>query len=267
MQAVQERVCDQPVLKLLRAMLRAGVMEDGQVRRTVTGTPQGGVFSPVMCNVYLHRLDRAWDEADGVLVRFADDLVVMCWSRSQAEAALARLTALLADLGLEPKAAKTRIVHLEEGGEGFDFLGFHHRLVRSRGVNGKKPVLFLARWPSDRAMQHARDRIRFLTGRRRLLLWPELIAEDLNGFLRGWAAYFRYGHSAQRFSKIRQYARMRLALFVSKKHRRSRGFGWRVLVALSPDEFGLISLYGIVVAPRAGKPWREKPNAGGERRR
>ena len=185
MQAVEERVCDQPVLKLLRAMLRAGVMEDGQVRRPDTGAAQGGVISPVMCNVYLHRLDRAWDDADGVLVRFADDLVVMCWSRSQAEQALARLADLLAGLGLEPKAAKTRIVHLEEGGEGFDFLGFRHRLVRSRGLNGKKPVTFLARWPSDRALQHARDRIRELTGRRRLLLWPELIAEDLNGFLRG----------------------------------------------------------------------------------
>jgi RNA-directed DNA polymerase len=83
-------------------------------------------------------------------------------------------------------------------------------------------------------MQHARDRIRDLTGRRRLGLWPERITEDLNRFLRGWAAYFKYGHSAQRLSKIRQYARMRLALFVSKKHRRSRGFGWRALVALIP---------------------------------
>ena len=74
MQAVEERVCDQPVLKLLRAMLRAGVMEDGQVRRPDTGDPAGrGDFSPVMCNVYLHRLDRAWDDGDGVLVRFADD--------------------------------------------------------------------------------------------------------------------------------------------------------------------------------------------------
>ena len=113
MQAVEERVCDRSVLKLLRVMLRAGAMEDGQVRRPVTGTPQGGVISPVMCNVYLHRLDRAWDEGDGVLVRFTDDLVVMCWSRSQAEAALARLTDLLAGLGLEPKAARTRIVRLE----------------------------------------------------------------------------------------------------------------------------------------------------------
>ena len=118
MEAVEERICDQPVLKLLRAMLRAGVMEDGQVRRETAGTPQGGVITPVMCNVYLHRLDREWDDRDGVLGRYADDLVVMCWSRSQAEAALERLTALLAGLGLEPKAAKTRVVHLEEGGGG-----------------------------------------------------------------------------------------------------------------------------------------------------
>ncbi|MGP7998858.1 MAG: group II intron reverse transcriptase/maturase [Streptosporangiaceae bacterium] len=267
MQAVQERVCDQAVLKLLRVMLRAGVMEDGQVRRSVTGTPQGGVLSPLMCNVYLHRLDRAWDEHDGVLVRFADDLVVMCWSRGQAERALECLTALLADLGLEPKAAKTRIVHLEVGGPGFDFLGFHHRLVRSRGDRGKPKVTFLARWPADRAMQHARDRIRELTGRRWLPLRPGAIAQEVNAFLRGWAAYFRYGHSAQRLSKIRQYARMRLALFISKKHRRSRAFGWWVILTSTPRELGLISLYGIVVAPRAGKPWRDRPNAGGERRR
>ena len=114
----------------------------------------------MMCNVYLHRLDRAWDDGDGALARFADDLVVMCWSRRQAERALERLTGLLAGLGLEPKAAKTRIVHLQAGGEGFDFLGFHHRLVRAWGRTGARRVTFLARWPSDKAMQHARDRIR-----------------------------------------------------------------------------------------------------------
>jgi RNA-directed DNA polymerase len=162
MQAIEERVCDRTILKLLRVILRAGVMEEGQVRRPVTGTPQGGVASPLLCNLYLHRLDRAWDEGDGVLVRYADDVTVMCWSRSQAERALARLTGLLAELGLEPKQAKTRIVHLQPGGEGLDFLGFHHRLVRSPGLNGKWRVMFLARWPADRAMQHARDRIRSL---------------------------------------------------------------------------------------------------------
>src|SRR5207253_2404386 len=196
MQAVQERVCDQPVLKLLRAMLRAGVVEDGQVRRPVTGTPQGGVFSPVMCNVYLHRLDRAWDDGDGVLVRFADDLVVMCWSRSQAEAALERLTALLADLGLEPKAAKTRIVHLTDGGEGFDFLGFHHRLVRGRTPKSAH-LTFLARWPSRQATQRARDRMREITDRSRLLVPVEDLVKEINLFLRGWAGYFRYGNSAR----------------------------------------------------------------------
>ena len=88
-----------------------------------------------------------------MLVRYADDLVVMCSSRQQAQAALARLRALLAELGLEPKAAKTRIVELAVGAEGFDFLGFHHRMVRSRGIHGRRGVAFLARWPSDRAMR------------------------------------------------------------------------------------------------------------------
>jgi len=267
MQAIEERIVDQPVLKLLRQVLRAGVMQDGHVRREVTGAAQGGPVSPLLCNLYLHRLDRAWDEADGVMVRFADDMIVMCWSASQAERALERLTGLLAALGLQPKAAKTRIVHLEAGGEGLNFLGFHHRLVRSRGDRGKPKVTFLARWPADKAMRHARDRIRELTDRRRLPLRPEAIMQDINVFLRGWAAYFRYGHSARRLSKIRSYARMRLALFISKKHRRSRGFGWRVLAAMLAAGPGLVSLYGIVVAPRAGKPWRGKPNAAGERRR
>jgi RNA-directed DNA polymerase len=107
-------------------MLRAGVMEDGRVRREVTGAPQGGPASPLLCNIYLHRLDRVWDERQhGVLVRYCDDLVVMCATRQQAEAALERLGELLGRLGLEMKAAKTRIVHLTEDkdAEGFDFLG------------------------------------------------------------------------------------------------------------------------------------------------
>jgi len=167
MQAVQERVCDQGVLKLLRAMLRAGVMEHGLARREVTGTPQGGVISPLLCNVYLHRLDRAWSTFEhGVLVRYADDVLVMCKSLEQADAALLRLRELLADLGLQPKEAKTRIVHLAVGGEGVDFLGFHHRLVQSRPRSRRRSFTFLARWPTDKAMQHARDRIRDLTARR-----------------------------------------------------------------------------------------------------
>ena len=269
MHAIEERVCDQSVLKLLRVMLRAGVMEDGQVRREVTGTPQGGVISPLLCNVYLHRLDRAWDVREhGVLVRFADDVLVMCRSREQAEAALARLRELLAELGLEPKEAKTRIVRLEVGGAGFDFLGFHHRLVWVTGRrNHRWSVTFLARWPADRAIKHARDRIRELTRRSRLLLRVEVIVDEVNRFLRGWAAYFRYGNSAVRFEKIMHHVWTRIALVIARRHKRSRAYGWSVLAYQSPDHFGLISLSGTVVAPRPFKDWRGKPNAGGERRR
>ena len=269
MQAIEERVCDQSVLRLLRAILRAGVMEDGQVRRPVTGAAQGGVISPLLCNVYLHRIDRVWDvRQHGVLVRFADDALVMCATREQAEAALARLRELLAELGLQPKEAKTRIVHLQVGGEGFDFLGFHHRLVQVTGRrNNKAPVTFLARWPSDRAMTHARDRIRELTRRSRLLLPVDVIVADVNRFVRGWAAYFRYGNSAIRFEKIMHHVWTRVASVIAKRHKRTRGYGWSVLAYQSPDHCGLISLSGTVVAPRPFKDWRERPNAGGEQRR
>jgi hypothetical protein len=191
----------------------------------------------------------------------------MCATREQAEAALERLRALLAELGLEPKAAKTRIVHLQVDGGGVDFLGFHHRWVTSRPRGGRPPVAFLARWPADRAVQHARDRIRELTDRRRLLLPVKVIVEDVNAFLRGWAAYFRYGNSARRFDQIGSYARMRLGGFLAKKHRRSRRFGWSVVAFASTDSLGLIALHGTVVAPRPFRDWRGRPNADGERRR
>jgi RNA-directed DNA polymerase len=237
MQAMEERISDGAVLKLLRAMLRAGVMNDGAVRHEVTGTPQGGVISPLMANVYLHRIDRDWSMREhGVLVRFADDLAVMCKSREQAEAALRRVRTVSAELGLEPKEAKTRIVCMQIGGDGFDFLGFHHRLVRvaSRRDRGRS-VTFLARWPSDTAMRHARDRVRELTRRSRLLLPIGVIVEDVNRFLRGWAAYFRFGNSAVRFEKIMHHVWTRVALVIARRHKRSRGYGWSVLAYQSPD--------------------------------
>jgi RNA-directed DNA polymerase len=255
MSAVEERICDRKVLALLRAFLRAGVMEDGAVRRPVSGTPQGGVVSPLLCNVYLHRLDRAWRPAYGTLVRYADDLLAICRSRGQAQAALARLTALLDSLGLEPKAAKTRIVELVEGEPGFDFLGFHHRLVCSRSRRGTGSIVYLGRWPSRQAVQHARDRIRFLTMRARLAAPAEQIVAEVNTFLRGWAGYFRYGNSAHEFDKVRNYAVMRIALFVANRHQRGRSWGF-AQVYRSPDSLGLISLNGIIVAPRPNRPWR-----------
>jgi RNA-directed DNA polymerase len=180
---------------------------------------------------------------------------VVCRNRGQADAALAKLAALLKGLGLRPKPEKTRIVQLVERQPGFDFLGFHHRLVRSRPRRGAGGYVFLARWPSQRAVQHARDRIRFLTMRARLVAPVEQVVGELNRFLRGWAGFFRYGNSAWAFDKVRSYALMRLALFVAKRHKRGRAWGFSMLYR-SPDNLGLVSLNGIVVAPRPNRAWR-----------
>jgi group II intron reverse transcriptase/maturase len=258
MSAIEERIVDRHVLKLLRAMLRAGVMQDGAIKRSDTGTPQGGVLSPVLCNVYLHRLDRQWAErGTGVLVRYADDLVVMCRTRMEAERALTALTAILSELGLMVKDAKTRILHLREGGEGFDFLGFHHRYVRGNTLRSRH-LCFLARWPSRQAIQHARDRLRELTDRSRLLVPVETIVQDVNRFLRGWAGYFRYGNTARTFDKITLHAIVRLSGFVAKRHKRRTSYGWLVVAYQSPNRAGLINLNGTVVPPRPNRPWRRE---------
>jgi RNA-directed DNA polymerase len=255
MSAIEERIVDRQVLKLLRSLLRAGVMEDGTVRRPVSGTPQGGVISPLLANVYLHRLDRAWQaRGSGVLVRYADDLVVMCRTRPEADRALAALIDLLAELGLEPRPDKTRIVHLAEGGEGIDFLGFHHRWVRA-SRQGARHVTFLARWPSQGATGRLRERVRDVTAHHKLHLSPGEIAQELNRLLRGWAGYFRYGNSARVFDKIQHYVRSRLALFIARRYRRSRGFGWGAVVHQSLGRLDLFDLNGTVIAPRPGRPW------------
>jgi group II intron reverse transcriptase/maturase len=256
MAAVEERIVDRKLLTLIRCMLRAGVMEHDVVARREAGTPQGGVISPLLANVYLHRLDRQWQTSGtGVMVRYADDLVAMCKNRREADRALAALTAILAGLGLEPKPTKTRIVHLTEGGDGLDFLGFHHRWVRSRDPRFRH-VCFLARWPSRRTMQRARDRVRELTGRDRLR-WPvKQIVQDLNRFLRGWAGYFRYGNSTVQFDQIIRHAEDRLALLIAKRHQQPRRYG-RQALASRLDRYGLINLNGTIAAPRPNRPWRQ----------
>ena len=256
MSAVEERICDRHLLKLLRAMLRAGVLEAGAVRHGVSGTPQGGVISPVPCNVYLHRLDREWQtRGSGLLLRYADDLLALCKTRWEAENALVALTAILAEMGLELKPAKTRIVHFKEGAEGLDFLGFHHRWGRGRTA-GSTHIEFLARWPSRQAMQHARDRVRELTARDRLR-WPiEQIVGDLNRFLRGWAGYFRYGNSTVQFDTIIRHAERRLQLWIAASHQQPWRYGRQQFAARS-DRYGLISLDGTIAAPRPNRSWRQ----------
>ena len=130
---------------------------------------------------------------------------------------------------------------------------FHHRYVRGNTARSRH-LTFLVRWPSRQAMQHARQRIREITARERLLLPVEDIVQDLNRFLGGWAGYFRYGNSAQFFDKIQLYAVNRLAIFVANHHQRNRRFGWWAVARQSPNHLGLIDLNGIIVPPRAHRP-------------
>ena len=216
---IERRVCDRRMLKLLRGWFRVGVFEGGIVSAVEAGTPQGSPISPLLANVALNMLDEAWASGGqqrlGVLVRYADDLVVLCATRRQAEEAREQAAAVLDILGLRLHPEKTRIVHLARGAEGFDFLGFQHRMRESWRYRGR---WYLQQWPGSRAMASIRGQIRERTDRSRARLSLEDVVADLNPVLRGWGEYFRGGNSAAQFSLIDAYVNERLALLASDKH-------------------------------------------------
>jgi group II intron reverse transcriptase/maturase len=222
---IERRVCDRRMLKLIRGWLQAGVFEGGIVSAIEAGTPQGSPISPLLANVALHTLDEAWQASGrrlGVLVKYADDLVALCATREQAEEARELVAAVLDPIGLRLHPEKTRIVHLARGTEGFDFLGFHHRMRESWKWRGR---WYLQKWPSKRAMASIRGKIRDRTDRRYARLPLEWAVEDLNPVIRGWGHYFRYGNSGQKFDHIDAYVNERLALLASVKHGRT-GRNW-----------------------------------------
>ena len=222
---VAKRIVDGKVLWLIKLFLKAGVMEQGQISKGETGTPQGGVISPLLANIYLDQIDKGWKPLSkyACLIRYADDLVIM--TRYNAEKLLPKLQTLTANLKLRLNPKKTRIVNAQE--ESFDFLGFSFKKALNRQKT-KKVAYF---WVSQKAEKAIREKVRKITNPARPMKVEQVVAE-LNPVIRGWVNYFRISNSSKKFGKIRLYVANKVRKFMMRRRNRS-GYGYKRY----PDEY------------------------------
>jgi RNA-directed DNA polymerase len=239
MKLVRRRVSDPRVLTIIEGWLKAGVMENGHFHATTgVGTPQGGVISPLLANIYLHSFDKMFEQSGlpGTLVRYADDLVIAVWR--DGDHVRKRVEEMLGRLKLKLSAEKTRLAKAEDG---FDFLGEHFRLTPIRNPRSRWDQRCRV-WPSDRSMERIREKVRKTIGRRYSMSLDEMIAE-LNPVLRGWDNYHRAADACRkRIIKLNGFMHDRLRIFWKRKHsEESMGLGrlpHQALVRLGLYQFG-----------------------------
>ena len=256
LELVKERISDRRVLKLIRQWLECGVMEDGTVRETLAGTPQGGVISPLLANIYLNKLDRIWAARCGhlgILVRYADDFVAMCGTESQAREALRRIGLVMNRLGLTLHPAKTKLVDLRRGKESFVFLGCTIR--KKRSIQRMPGTYFMQRWPCPKATKKLRDRIRELTGKRQSGKEVKRIVAELTPVLRGWGNYFRTGNADREFNKM-DYFVIRRILRWQYRRGGQRATNRKPFTSHQLYVMGLHKLMGTVKYPTQATPVR-----------
>lgn len=220
MKLVREVVKDRRVLRLIRGWLTAGVMEEGNVRYEVSGTPQGGVISPLLSGIYLTPFDQALQAAGYAHVRYADDVLILCRTREEAEAALQVAGDLLSRMKLRLSPEKTVISSFQEG---FDFLGFHFG-KRHVGV-GKK------------SLKSVYAKVRELTRRNQGDIPVEKVIAELNPKIEGWANYHRYGNNIVLFRNLDRWVRNRVRAYIRRRWR-DRG-RWKLYSAEELDRMGL----------------------------
>jgi group II intron reverse transcriptase/maturase len=255
MERVMRRVSDRRVLSLIRMWLDAGVMDEGRETRTLSGTPQGGVISPLLSNIYLAFLDERWlrqCSEIGTLIRYADDFVVMCNTRKDVEEAERRVKMIFKRLKLELHPDKTRKLELSGGKQGFDFLGCHLRKCMSGKIweKDRRRVFFLQRWPSMTSMKRVRARVKELTPNAACHRDLRETIARINPVIRGWGNYFATGNAAGKFTVVDSYVWMRLRKLARKrKGRNLRAGEMERWTSQAFYKLGLHKLHGTIRYP------------------
>ena len=243
---VAQRVADSRVLRLIKAMLKAGSYSQGQLLPSERGTPQGSVVSPVLSNILLTPFDREMRLRGYQLTRFADDWVVTCRSAAEARAAMDAARRILKQLGVELHPQKTRIVHVRYG---FEFLGYKIKCgwrklsLPGNQIRSQARQDALYAYPKEKSIRRFMDQVRERTKRTTPLRTEELIA-GLNPLLRGWGEYYKRAHIRKLFQRLDGWIRRRIW---SHRYRRWRNAGWKRLPATQLyDEYGLVRLIYLI---------------------